>query len=167
MSTDISDFLTTITSSSCVPNPKAGTSSATFGTAFPTNARPSFESLDQVKTTLGRNGYQKRRIKLERIVRLEYLTFALACLFGLWGVVMAVLILFRKGPLYRSIKPTSRPRRWVLFLLLYLVVCVAGWLGVSALWPGLHTRSYRPRLFRHPAGSIRHPNEMGVDAPRG
>ena len=48
---------------------------------------------------------------------------------------MAVLILLRKGPLYRSIKPTSRPRRWVLFLLLYLVVCVAGWLGVSALWP--------------------------------
>lgn len=47
----------------------------------------------------------------------------------------AVLILLRKGPLYRSLKPTSRPRRWVLFLLLYLVVCVAAWLDVSALWP--------------------------------
>jgi hypothetical protein len=47
----------------------------------------------------------------------------------------ALLILLRKGPLYRSLNPTSRPRRWVLFLLLYLVVCVAGWLGVSALCP--------------------------------
>src|SRR5579863_6787114 len=52
MSTDISSFPITITSSSYVPNPKAGTSSATFGTAFPTSAWPSSRSLDQVNTAL-------------------------------------------------------------------------------------------------------------------
>ncbi len=33
-------------------NPKAGTSSAMFGTAFPTNAWPSFESLNQGDRTI-------------------------------------------------------------------------------------------------------------------
>ena len=52
MSTHTSSFPKTTTSSSCVPNPKASTSSAIFGTVFRTSAWPSFESLDQVKRGL-------------------------------------------------------------------------------------------------------------------
>jgi hypothetical protein len=40
------------TSSSYAPNPKAGTSSAIFGTAFHTNAWPSSKSLDQGDLTI-------------------------------------------------------------------------------------------------------------------
>jgi hypothetical protein len=101
---------------------------------------PTLSIRDLNKATMWMTG-------LQRIVRLEYLPFVLACLFGVWGGITAVLILRRKGSLYRRLKPNSRPRRWVLFLLLYLVVFAAGWLGASVLWPESITARIGPAFF--------------------
>lgn len=67
---------------------------------------------------------------------MTFLPVALAFLFAGWAVVTSVRILYR-GRYYRHLKPKSRPRRWVLFALLWLLAfCLLLWLPVSKLWPG-------------------------------
>lgn len=60
-----------------------------------------------------------------------------AVFLGLLAVVCIAVsldILFR-GKLYRSLKPDSRPRRWVLIVLLVCLATTFVWLPVFLMWP--------------------------------
>lgn len=66
---------------------------------------------------------------------MTYLPAAIAFLFAGWAVVTSVRILHR-GHYYHHLDPNSRPRRWVLFALLwFLASCLLIWLPVFVLWP--------------------------------
>lgn len=73
-------------------------------------------------------------------------TLVLAC-FGLLAtiaVTTSILILAR-GRFYHSLKPDSRPRRWVLFSLLFLFGVFLVWFPIWYLWP--HSLVARVLLF--------------------
>jgi len=58
-----------------------------------------------------------------------------AFLFAGWAIFTSILVL-RRGRYYHSLKPMSRPRRWVLIALLWFLSCC--WLiglPVSIFWP--------------------------------
>jgi hypothetical protein len=47
----------------------------------------------------------------------------------------ASIILLRRGKFYNSLKPESRPRRWVLILLLLLFAVFLTWFPIWMVWP--------------------------------
>ena len=51
------------------------------------------------------------------------------------GTVVASVNILTRGSVYRRIKPQSRPRRWVLYLLLIMFGAFALWFPVWFLWP--------------------------------
>jgi hypothetical protein len=50
-------------------------------------------------------------------------------------VVLATILVLRKGRAYQALSPESRPRRWVLFSFLVLFVLFLVWFPVWLLWP--------------------------------
>ena len=53
---------------------------------------------------------------------------------GVSAVSVSVLML-RKGRFYKSLNPSSRPRRWVLLSLLFLLAVFVLWFPIWTLWP--------------------------------
>jgi quinol-cytochrome oxidoreductase complex cytochrome b subunit len=51
------------------------------------------------------------------------------------AAVWASLDILFKGPLYHRIKPASRPRRWVLIVLLVMFAAFIVWIPIWAIWP--------------------------------
>src|SRR5579864_160026 len=62
------------------------------------------------------------------------IVFTLVFGLGMTAVVVSVLIL-RRGKFYDQLKPESRPRRWVLFLILILFAVFIVWTPIWAIWP--------------------------------
>jgi hypothetical protein len=60
--------------------------------------------------------------------------FALMAGFAITAVAVSVLIL-RRGKLYHRLKPETRPRRWVLIFLLFLLAVFVVWFPVWITWP--------------------------------
>lgn len=68
----------------------------------------------------------------EELLTIAVLAFLVAL--AILSVSLSVLIL-RRGRLYKSLKPESRPRRWVLFFLLVLFAVFLIWFPIWILWP--------------------------------
>jgi hypothetical protein len=62
------------------------------------------------------------------------IVFSLMAVFALAAVVVSILIL-RRGRLYHRLKHESRPRRWVLISLLFLIAVFVVWFPVWMTWP--------------------------------
>lgn len=59
---------------------------------------------------------------------------ALLVLLAVFAVSLSILVL-RRGRFYHSLNPNSRPRRWVLFSLLFLLAVFTMWFPIWFLWP--------------------------------
>jgi hypothetical protein len=64
----------------------------------------------------------------------EIAVLTLLAVLAISAVSVSILILHR-GRLYRKLQPESRPRRWVLFLLLFLFAVFIVWFPVWTMWP--------------------------------
>jgi hypothetical protein len=53
---------------------------------------------------------------------------------GVTAALVSILML-RRGRFYQWLKPKSRPRRWVLILLLIMFAAFLAWFPIWMLWP--------------------------------
>ena len=60
--------------------------------------------------------------------------FAFVGGFAISAVILSIVIL-RRGKLYHRLKPEARPRRWVLYSLLFLFAVFAVWFPAWMTWP--------------------------------
>lgn len=74
------------------------------------------------------------------------IVLGLLVLLGIAAVWLSVAML-RRGELYGRLKPEGRPRRWVLFCLLTLLVVFVIWFPVWIAWPGALISRFLTLLF--------------------
>ena len=76
------------------------------------------------------------RLKREFGLRhIDLIVFGILGGIGIFAVLASIILVLNKGRIYRSLRPESRPRRWVLFSLLVVFVAFLVWFPVWLLWP--------------------------------
>lgn len=72
--------------------------------------------------------------------------FVLMAGFAITALAVSILIL-RKGKLYHRLKPETRPRRWVLIFLLFLLAEFVVWFPIWITWPQALVSRFLTGLF--------------------